>query len=110
MSSEMGFNANEAAQAFNDALLHNDELKDALEKASKSVSEAFGNAGAVIGSTLGKVMETVWGDGSENYFKLKLSRETEYFLLYKVKPIIRVQENYTEESVNYYQKVNEEKE
>ena len=100
---QMGFNSEEACNAFNDALLHDDELKDAMDKASKKVADSFGSTGGVIRSSLGKLLESVWGDGTDTYFKLKLVRETEFFLREKVKPIIRTQEGFVNTTSNYYQ-------
>ena len=108
MSSTMGFNADEAVLAFNNALAENDELTDAMDKASKKVSDAFGATANVITGNLGALMSKVWGDGSESFFKNTLIKQTELFLLYKVKAIIYNQHIFAVDTDSIYKSVNKE--
>lgn len=104
--SAMGFNEHEAVAAFNNALINDDELRDAMDKASKKVSDSFGAASSVVKGELGSLIEKVWGDGSDSYFRNVLAKQTELFLLYKVKSIIREQGAFVNETSNVYSNVN----
>lgn len=84
----MSFNADESVASLRKSFESNNQLKEALNNASKKISQAFCDAGDIISGNLGLSIQAAWGGGSADFFKKKLQTETEYFLRDKVSAII----------------------
>ena len=99
---KFGFNSSEALQNLNDIIKKNVAMTDEFDKASKSVANAFTEAGDVVSGAVGAACANCWGDGSSDFFKKKLLAETERFIFDKVEKMIGVSNQLADATMNTY--------